>query len=334
MYGYGDPIDIRASAFRRAWFSCHQLPSAVAAPAAANSDQAVLFWQQENPANYHQLSLSGVPPKVESKHCTSPGRWRHQFRTYLKEITTQNDNDMGITLTSNTILVLSEAVDTSLDVSSIMITTLRDVSKITPIPLLWAAAGIVVDIIDAVQKARRNKRGFKKLAEDSCELVYVVILAHNDDAPDDLTKNLQQLVDTLTSIKRFAERGALRNYFQAFFHSGVDADKIREYREKLQQSMRVFGLQSDIILRETVAKLASRQNEMMNKLQNRAQPVPIISSESEDAKRLLTSTSISPRIKVEPMAVQENREMTPRATTDTMMTNSVPAQYDGNWQFL
>ncbi|KAF8348425.1 hypothetical protein F5887DRAFT_859091, partial [Amanita rubescens] len=158
-------------------------------------------------------------------------------------------------------------VDTSLDVSSIMFTTLRDVSKITPIPLLWAAAAMAVDIVDAVQKARRNKRGFKKLAEDSCELVYVVILAHKDDAPDDLIKNLQQLVDTLTSIKRFAERGALRNYFQAFFHSGVDADKIREYREKLQQSMRVFGLQSDIILRETVAKLASRQNEMMNKLQ-------------------------------------------------------------------
>ena len=130
----------------------------------------------------------------------------------------------------------------------------------------------------------------------------------------------------------------MRNYFQAFFRSGVDADKIREYREKLQQSMRVFGvgilptriigptlmhhlpqLQSDIILRETVAKLVYRQNEMMNRFQNRAQPVPSIPSESEDSKQLLAN----PRTKVEQMTVSENPEMTLREMTNTVMTNSV-----------
>jgi hypothetical protein len=50
--------------------------------------------------------------------------------------------------------VLSEAVDTSLDVSSIILTTLRDVSKVTSIPLLWTAAGIAVDIIGVVQVSR------------------------------------------------------------------------------------------------------------------------------------------------------------------------------------
>ena len=53
--------------------------------------------------------------------------------------------------------VLSGAVvDTSLDASSIILTTLRDVSKISPIPLLWTAAGIAVDIIEAVQVSRRK----------------------------------------------------------------------------------------------------------------------------------------------------------------------------------
>lgn len=155
-----------------------------------------------------------------------------------------------------------------------------------------------------------------------------------------MTKNLQQLVEyvpsatnssdkktiidvlsILTSIKIFAERGALRNYFQTLFRSGIDADKIWEHREKLHQSMRVFGvgvlpthtmesalmhhlpqLQSDIILRETVAKLASRQNEMMNSLQNRVPRVPSIPGQSEDRpKQLLTSTSVDPRTKVESM---------------------------------
>ncbi len=131
----------------------------------------------------------------------------------------------------------------------------------------------------------------------------------------------------------------MRNYFRALFRSGVDADKIREYREKLQQSMRVFGvgvlpshmigpalmhhlpqLQSDIILRETVAKLASRQNEMMNELQNRVQPVPSIPSKSENTKRLQT---VNPRIKVEPMTVPESPEMMLGETTNTVMTDSV-----------
>ena len=110
----------------------------------------------------------------------------------------------------------SEAVDTSLDVSSIGLTTLRDAAKYSPVPFLSAAAGIAVEIVAAVQvsysssfqsnwilrcisqNARRNRGGFKALADDSCELVYVIIRAFKnrpraDDMPVDLVDNLQQL---------------------------------------------------------------------------------------------------------------------------------------------
>ncbi|KAF8348424.1 hypothetical protein F5887DRAFT_1248751 [Amanita rubescens] len=172
----------------------------------------------------------------------------------------------------------SEVVDVTLDISLIVLSTLRDASKI-PIPLLSTAAGIAINIVGAVQKARRNKNGLKALADDSCELVYVIICAHKDtssaeDMPTDLTENLHQLVRTLTSIQMFAETGASRNFLISMLRSGVDAERTQEYREKLRQSMRVFGLQSDIILRETVAKLASRQVEMMKELKARATPDP------------------------------------------------------------
>jgi hypothetical protein len=89
--------------------------------------------------------------------------------------------------------------------------------------------------------------------------------------------------------------------------SGVDAERIREYREKLRQSMRVFGvstfrhiiecavtevlqLQSDIILRETVAELASRQVKMMNEL--KARGTPDSSSPNESAHE--SSSTLSP----------------------------------------
>ena len=50
----------------------------------------------------------------------------------------------------------SEAVDTSLDVSSIVLTTLRDAAKFSPVPFLSAAAGIAVEIFGAVQVSERQ----------------------------------------------------------------------------------------------------------------------------------------------------------------------------------
>ncbi|KAF8729441.1 hypothetical protein AX14_006097 [Amanita brunnescens Koide BX004] len=168
----------------------------------------------------------------------------------------------------------SDTVDVSLDVTSVVLTTLRDVSSIPPVPFLSDAAGIAVNIIGVVQKARSNKDGFKKLAGDSCELVYAIIRAHKDvssarDVSGDLAENLQQLVNTLTAIQKFAQEGASRNFFKALFRSGVDAGKIQDYRQNLQQSMRVFGLQTDISLRETVSKLASQQLEIIRELERR-----------------------------------------------------------------
>ncbi|KAK2462588.1 hypothetical protein APHAL10511_005321 [Amanita phalloides] len=173
----------------------------------------------------------------------------------------------------------SDTVDVALDLSSIVLTTLKDVAQIPPVPFLSQAAGVAVDIIAVVQKARNNKGGFKGLAEDSCELVYAIIRGHKnvskqEDVPSDLSENLQQLVNTLISIHKFAKKGATRNFFIALLCSGVDAGKIQYYREKLQQSVRVFGLQSDISLRDTVAKLASQQVEMMKDLMNRDAPEP------------------------------------------------------------
>ncbi|KAF8626050.1 hypothetical protein AX15_005104 [Amanita polypyramis BW_CC] len=165
----------------------------------------------------------------------------------------------------------SESLDIALDVSAVVLTTLKDVSRIPPVPFLSDAAGIAITIIGVVQKARSNKDGFKRLAEDSCELVYAIVRAHKDiakeeDVPKDLIENLEQLVNTLLSVQKLSQKGTSRNIFRAMFRSGVDAGKIQDYRAKIQQSMRVFGLQTDISLRDTVAKLAAQQVEMMKEL--------------------------------------------------------------------
>ncbi|KAM6503086.1 hypothetical protein JOM56_000029 [Amanita muscaria] len=168
----------------------------------------------------------------------------------------------------------ADRVDVVLDVSAVILGTLRDVAHLSPVPGLSEAAGIAVSIAGIVAKARNNKDDFRRLAEDSTELVYAIVRAHKDvtrpeDVPSDLIDNLRQLVTTLTLVHKFAEKGARRNFFMAMIRSNVDATRILDYREKLRQSMRVFGLQSDISLRDTVHKLAEQQVEMMNELKNR-----------------------------------------------------------------
>jgi len=173
----------------------------------------------------------------------------------------------------------SDAVDVSLDVTSIVLTTLRDASNIPPVPFLSDAAGIAVNIAGVVQKARSNKGGFKRLGEESCELVYVIVRANQDvlsveEVPGNLTENLQHLVNALTSAQKFAQKGASRNFFKAMLCSNADSGRIKDHREKLKQFMRVFGLQPDISLHETVAKLASQQVEMKKEIERRKTPDP------------------------------------------------------------
>jgi len=168
----------------------------------------------------------------------------------------------------------TDGVDIALDVSVVVMSTLQDVASLPPILGLSEAVGAAVAIIAIVQKARGNKDGFKKLAEDSTELVYAITRAHKDitrpeDVPADLTENLENLARTLTSIQKFAKKGASRGFLKAILRAGVDAGKIQDFREKLKQSMRVFGLQSDISLRDTVHKLAEQQVEIMEGLMNR-----------------------------------------------------------------
>ncbi|KIL54815.1 hypothetical protein M378DRAFT_18524 [Amanita muscaria Koide BX008] len=168
----------------------------------------------------------------------------------------------------------ADRVDVILDVSAVVLGTLRDVAHLSSVPGLSEAAAIAVAIAGIVAKARNNKDDFRHLAEDSTEVVYAIVRAHKnvtrpEDVPSDLIDNLRQLVGTLTLVQKFAEKGARRNFFMAMIRANVDAKRIQNYREKLRQSMRVFGLQTDISLRYTVHKLEEQQVEMMNELKNR-----------------------------------------------------------------
>lgn len=165
----------------------------------------------------------------------------------------------------------SRKIDITLDVSIVVLTTLQDVAKMSPVLFLSSAASTALSILDVVQRTRSNKSGFKELAKDSCEVVYDIINAQKDvsqngDVPIDLVNHLEQLVNVLRSIEKFAIQGASRHLIVAVLCSSADARHIQDYQKKLYQALRVFGLQSNIILRNTVAHLAVNQVVIMDQL--------------------------------------------------------------------
>lgn len=165
----------------------------------------------------------------------------------------------------------SQKIDITLDVSVGVLTTLKYVAKRSPVAFLSNAASIALSIVDVVQMMRNNKRGFKELAKDSCEIVCHVIKAHNDasqprEVPIDLVEHLEQLVNVLLSINEFARKGASRNFLAALLRFNADARRIQDYQRKLYQAIQIFGLQSDIIVRNTIAQLAANQVAMTNQL--------------------------------------------------------------------
>ncbi|KAM6503134.1 hypothetical protein JOM56_000077 [Amanita muscaria] len=165
----------------------------------------------------------------------------------------------------------SQKIDITLDVSVGVLTTLKYVAKISPVAFLSNAASIALSIVDVVQKMRSNKHGFKELANDSCEIVCDIINAYKDisqsgDVPIDLLNHLRQLVNVLRSINEFARKRASRNLFAALLHFNADARRVQDYQRKLYQALQIFGLQSDIIVRNTIAQLAANQVAMTNQL--------------------------------------------------------------------
>ncbi|PFH49082.1 hypothetical protein AMATHDRAFT_63889 [Amanita thiersii Skay4041] len=164
----------------------------------------------------------------------------------------------------------SDVAEVALNVTDIVLLTLKDASEIPPVPFLSDAAAAALGIVHIVQQGKSNREEFQKLSEDATEVVYAVICTLRDVTQEEVDKDLEEhvkhLVSILTDIERFARKGTGRGMVMGMLRSRADQGKIQEYREKLRQSMGIFGLQSDISIRESVTRMVAKQEEMMREL--------------------------------------------------------------------
>lgn len=168
----------------------------------------------------------------------------------------------------------SDGVDVGLELGGTVLKTLETIAKVSPVPGLSEAAKLALQITDTVKAARANKEGFKRLAADASQLVYVIISAHQnisreDQADPNLIENLDHVLVILDNIEELASKGASRSRFVAFWMSSFDAGKITEHRERLQQCLNKFGFESEISIRVIVVRLAAQHDKMMHLLESK-----------------------------------------------------------------
>ncbi|ESK92423.1 hypothetical protein Moror_4554 [Moniliophthora roreri MCA 2997] len=201
------------------------------------------------------------------------------------------------------------------DISMTVLTSLKEASLSAPIPYVGIACALALEIATAAQGANDNKDAFKRLAYDSCSLVMQIKTVCEDlstakekwipekggvdekGAQDQcdamlspmLHKHLEVLKETLTEIRDFAKHRANRGYWKRYFASKSDLGKIQEFRERVRQALDVFGIQSHITVRETMDRIAHRQESIHDELKNwgsvrRDSPEPISPVDDEKAK--------------------------------------------------
>ncbi|KAL0563471.1 hypothetical protein V5O48_018596 [Marasmius crinis-equi] len=149
--------------------------------------------------------------------------------------------------------------------SAIVLRTLQDVARFAPVPYLSDISGVALGILEAVQTVKGNKESFKKLGEDVCELVYAInstcdgLVKNGKPLPKDLEGNLAQLSSSIRRVQAFVAKQLRRHRISRLLTYKSDSRAIQEYRDDLRHCLDVFGLQSDITIRELVLRIAEQQ---------------------------------------------------------------------------
>ncbi|KAF8995813.1 hypothetical protein BDQ17DRAFT_1330306 [Cyathus striatus] len=156
-------------------------------------------------------------------------------------------------------------VDMGLEISSLVLTTLQDAAQFAPVPYLQDAASLALSILNMVatglpsssKRRLRTRMRSRQSREGSAGKGGI-------DEESDLMRNVRQLIDTLTSIDNFTRKEAKRNVVSRFLLHQSDLDKIDEYRRRLQKSLDIFGLQSNISISDNLSRVVKQQNEIMS----------------------------------------------------------------------
>ncbi|TFK35759.1 hypothetical protein BDQ12DRAFT_668382 [Crucibulum laeve] len=192
-----------------------------------------------------------------------------------------------------------KVMEGSIELTGILLTTLQDAARLSPVPGLSDAASLALGILKMVETAQGNSEAFKKLAKDACGLVYTVVCSvqemqyKKETIDKSLFDNTDELVKNLHSIQKFAEKEGRRGKLMRLLRYQSDMGKIQGYREMLRHSLDIFGLQSNISMRDSVARMMEQQERIIADMQRRRQEEERAQAPKEQERQTDTSKSSS-----------------------------------------
>ncbi|KAG6824789.1 hypothetical protein H0H92_005823 [Tricholoma furcatifolium] len=156
--------------------------------------------------------------------------------------------------------------DLVLDTTSVIISALVNVAKISSLPYLQGAASFALNITECIQHVRSNKEAFKRLADDACALVYVLHCAHEQATTKTLhpsfLQNTKELCQTLNEIDTYVRMHASKRMMLRIIQYKSDPGTIEEFRERLKHSLDIFGVKSSISIHDSLSSLDEKVTDL------------------------------------------------------------------------
>ncbi|KAJ3886076.1 hypothetical protein GG344DRAFT_82071 [Lentinula edodes] len=169
-----------------------------------------------------------------------------------------------------------------LDASGLALGALATAAQYAPTPYLGTLASISLSILNAIQGAKDNKDSLKQLASTITSLSNTVVVTyhrlhpplHTENSVSDaesklfssdpmLNQQVEDLLSTLREIEDIVQRQVSRTLIRRVISSRSDSNIIQDYKDHLNQALESFTLQSNIVLRETLLRVQSKQEELV-----------------------------------------------------------------------
>ncbi|KAF8059475.1 hypothetical protein FPV67DRAFT_443378 [Lyophyllum atratum] len=156
----------------------------------------------------------------------------------------------------------------ALDSSELVLSTLADAARLTPVPYLQEAAGVALGIINMIQGVKSNKSSFHRLGNDACALVYIILCREDKAAVGVVTvtpaylDHARDLAETLHEIYNYTKRQASRNRLLRMLQYKSDAGTVQEYRDRLKHSLDLFSVKSSLSIQDALASIQEQLTRM------------------------------------------------------------------------
>ncbi|KAF8079400.1 hypothetical protein FPV67DRAFT_1444530 [Lyophyllum atratum] len=156
----------------------------------------------------------------------------------------------------------------ALDSSELVLSTLADAARLTPVPYLQEAAGVALGIINMIQGVKSNKSSFHRLGNDACALVYIILCREDKAAVRVATvtpaylDHARDLAETLHEIYNYTKRQASRNRLLRMLQYKSDAGTVQEYRDRLKHSLDLFSVKSSLSIQDALVSIQEQLTRM------------------------------------------------------------------------